>query len=200
MSVQLFPSQPRRPRTVSPIPHLNTGAVIMGQNPGTEKCRPRGRIKACYHSSSEAKQRTRVFAVSPSSPVSRTPGMKSDFPRSDVLPRYYGSPPRSPSRGDADLISEVHFVRSNCSLLRFRGYFLPDTKCDLKPSRLHRCLGNLVHLEYHLVPGPGRQAPETSRCHPSLAIGAVWYKCRGGEFLGGCGGTPSQVFTPTHQL
>ena len=26
----------------------------------------------------------------------------------------------------------------------------------------------LVPFEHHLVPGPGRQAPETSRCHPSL--------------------------------
>ena len=54
---------------------------------------------SCYHSSTEANQRTRVHAVSPSSPVSRTPGMRSDQPRSDALPRYHGFPPRSPSRG-----------------------------------------------------------------------------------------------------
>ena len=58
-----------------------------------------------------------------------------------------------------------------CSILFYFvfvfGYFLSDTKCDLKPSRLQRYLGILVRFEHHLIPGPGRQVPETSRCHRS---------------------------------
>ena len=66
---------------------------------------------ACYHSSSEGQQRTRVHAASPSSPVSTKPGIKSHLPRSDALPRYHGSPPLSPSREDAGPVSEVYLVR-----------------------------------------------------------------------------------------
>ena len=56
------------------------------------------------------KQRIRVHAISPSSPVSTTPGMRSYLPRPNALPKYHDSPPRSPSRGDAGPVPKVYFV------------------------------------------------------------------------------------------
>ena len=92
--------------------------------------------------------------------------MGSYLSSSGALPRYNGCPPRSPSRGDAGPLSKYFLF--DFTLFCFCGYFLSDTKSDLKPSRLQRYLDILVRFQHHLVPGPGRQAPETSRCHPSL--------------------------------
>ena len=70
----------------------------------------------------------------------------------------------APSRGGADPLWKYIWFH----FFFFCYYFLSDTKYDVKPSRLQRYLDILVRFEHRLVPGPGRQAPETSRCHPSL--------------------------------
>lgn len=117
--------------------------------------------------SSRQTRRTCVHAVFPTSPISTSPGTGTYPSRLGALKRYNGCPPRSPFTWEC-------WSPILCYLLMYLCVFpvghqvRPEAVEDTTIPR------HSVRSEHLLVPGPGRQAPETSHFDPSSKL-LGWY-------------------------